>query len=141
MSGPVIDWASKPEPWCRIGPAFRLECEKIVGQKAARPDRAQSGSAVDVGRGRISPLARADGPLDTGGGQTAKPKPAERMSKSQPAKRSFPTPQRRRATGQQEWPKAMVPAEDAAAIDEFLKRRGATVLPAGYAAPTTAAKP
>jgi hypothetical protein len=30
MAGTVIDWASKPYPWCEIGPELREECERIA---------------------------------------------------------------------------------------------------------------
>ena len=35
MTPPVIDWASRAQPWRTIGPAFRAECEAIA--KAPRP--------------------------------------------------------------------------------------------------------
>lgn len=28
----AIDWATKPAPWCWIGPQLRRECEEIVAQ-------------------------------------------------------------------------------------------------------------
>lgn len=29
----VIDWATKPAPWCWIGPQLRAECEAIIADK------------------------------------------------------------------------------------------------------------
>lgn len=33
----VIDWASKPEPWCWIGPQFKREVEAIIEQRLDLP--------------------------------------------------------------------------------------------------------
>lgn len=30
-----FDWSKAPRPWCNTGPAFRRECERIVGVKAS----------------------------------------------------------------------------------------------------------
>src|SRR5690349_18567427 len=33
-----IDWSSKPEPWCWLGPQFRANCKRIANGKPPLPD-------------------------------------------------------------------------------------------------------
>lgn len=136
----AVDWNACPEPWRSIGPAFRLECERIAG-KATRSSGTQSRPALELGGGGIPPVARQDGSDDAGSGRDSEPQPAVRVAKSGPYRRPLSAAKWRRANRQPERPKDVVPAEDAAAIDEFLTRRRATVLPAAYAEATSAAKP
>lgn len=137
----VIDWSKYDEPWCTIGPAFRREVEQIVGAKAAAwTQRTPSRPPVDMGRGRVPAMAGEDRPVDAPSGRNPTPEPAKRLPKIKSPKRSLRPQKRRRTARQPERRKSVVPPDDATAIAEFLKHRGATVLPPAYAETTQAAK-